>query len=292
MKDFSQYATEVYPAHQSSLTTASQCLKKFFFQETTKPVKKSPALLRGSVLHKAIAMFHTSRDDSDEIFDEIWKEEVHEESLVDWQEEVEEDYRKDTFIMFYQYVASDLNRKAKIILIETPFKLYLNGFHFEGTLDQVRVIDQYLVLIDFKSSPSINLDLIRKGFQFFLYLEALKNGEFEKDGLLIRVQKPITKSYIYKLHDHLPYKNSRGKYLSSGNGLNDERGPVLYEISPDPSVIEDIGSLIEIIRQERFPRSVGLYCLSCQFKPLCFQNGEPVFAGKADQHGLKGYECI
>lgn len=298
MKTFSR------PFHQSDINKYIICPRQFYFQNILELPEeyRHPSSVVGVCLHMCIHEIHRdhlwdlSPGDIDSLFarhltiaelgqdDLSLSHNIHSPAPLLWDlaKPNKKTLLSDAYEALSGYSRFHLNRNSEVILSESPFRLTINGFKFEGFIDQIRKTPDYnLELIDFKFSPykpsPFFLDL---SYQFSIYALALSEGEFntgtkEKPHWIsfAEIPEPIT---WWHLRDHTKYKRNGAGYKAG-----QFKGPVRYETHRTTQQLnkikEDISTICNQILDASFPRSpsnIGSCVGFCRFHDACMNELE------------------
>jgi RecB family exonuclease len=252
------------PFRQSQIVTYMICQRRFYYAHIIGLEREftSPYFITGNAMHKAIWMLHDGADILSEdalryIIDRTEAETILKENCpVRWtntkgedRETQVNDWIDDTLPILKNYWSKSYNRDAQIIYAETEFRVNIGPFPFIGTIDQLRLQDNEYHLIDFKSGTSgLSQTFLDLDYQLSIYAYACAYGKFKVGEEWINPIGIIPhKLAVYKLNDHLPYKNNSGKNGKKG----EERGPGRYfttrTLADFEAMIRDLGFICRSI---------------------------------------------
>jgi hypothetical protein len=221
------------PFRQSVINDYMICQRRFYYAHILGLERefRSPYLIYGTAMHEAIAMLHKkefSLENADDYLRHLIElAEAKEASPVAWKNREAEiaDWLPDNISILHHYWEKDYNRECQVILSEAQFEVKIGPFPFTGTIDQLRRQGSEVHLWDFKTGtaaiPQVYVDL---DYQTSIYAYACAYGTFKLPSGDFKFGTIPDRVGIYKLNDHLPYKNNSGKNGKKG----EERGPARY----------------------------------------------------------------
>jgi len=269
------------PFRQSDISTYLVCPRMFYFQDMLSIPQeyRSGAAVMGSAVHKVIHKIHKGEVKGDlytdkALFDALENEERADEVPVFWKEEEKDARFEEASEILVNYIAKPWNQFAKVLLSEGSFEVDIGKYPFTGTVDQVRLADDKLILVDFKlSDMRPPEEFLRRSYQLSIYSYALAFGKFKDSatGEEISFGKPPDEIWLYHLKDHCLYKRS-SKYGQAGN----EKGPAVYKTCRTMKDLEylekDIARICGSIRRNIFfrnPSVIGSCNGFCRFQAVC-----------------------
>lgn len=178
-----------------------------------------------------------------------------------------------------------VERARRIVAVEAPFRVQLDEYHLEGTIDLLyEPIDQpqgTVALADFKTGErklaQVVLDF---GYQTSTYAHAVAEGEiFPGTERAFRIGAFPTSIHIVHLRDAVPYV--RGPKKGS------LRGPIWYAARRAPDDIArlrvSLRDVIGTVRMGRRLEAIGEQCAWCPFRGPCLGDGYQLPPAEARQ---------
>lgn len=269
------------PFRQSDISTYLICPRMFYFQEMLSIPQeyRSGAAIVGSAAHKVIARIHSEwlREDKEigfALLDALEEEEKAEDIPVFWKEGEKDSRFDEAHVALTNYASKPFNQEADVLLSEGTFEVNIGRYPFTGTVDQVRVHDGKLILVDFKlSDMKPSEEFLRRSYQLSIYTYAMAYGVFtdSRNGSQISFPTAPNEIWLYHLKDHCLYKRT-SKYGQAGS----EKGPAVYKTRRTTEDLEylekDIARICGSIRRNIFfrnPSLVGSCNGFCRFQAVC-----------------------
>lgn len=175
-------------------------------------------------------------------------------------------------------------RARRIVAVEAPFVVELDGYHMTGTIDlaiEPREEPGTVALADWKTGERrLAQVVLDHGYQIAIYSHALAEGVLwpgtERET---HVGMYPSAAYVAHLRDFVPY--------IKGPKTGKLRGPGWYKAR---RTAEDVARLrvslrnvVGTVRMGRFVEQIGEQCARCPFRGPCFGAGEHVSADEARQ---------
>jgi RecB family exonuclease len=266
---------------QSTVKDFLMCPLMFKYRhiDKIKPTTRHPAALHGSALHAVIYLMHQESWHVD--FEKIYEKAFHHYEFdkpgeshipVLWrgnrQRELEL-FTKNAAEILSGYQSFPENKNATVLFAESPFRVSVGGYHFTGTIDQVRKNpDGTVELLDFKSSKQRpHPASLENDWQLNLYTYALQYGELELNGQWIRPGILADHSSIYFLRAH----EVRKRTTVNGKAGEEKGDPFLRTQKNFEDLRnfrkESMALLKVMLKDWHFPNTNG--CLICSFKEHC-----------------------
>jgi len=269
------------PFRQSDISTYLICPRMFYFQEMLSIPQeyRSGAAIVGSAAHKVIEKIHSEGLQEEKkigfaLLEALEVEEKVDDVPVFWKDGEKETRLDEAKEALVNYAAKPFNQQANVLLGEASFEVNIGRYPFTGTVDQVRVLNEKLILVDFKlSDMRPSEEFLRRSYQFSIYSYALAYGIFTDsgNGHQISFPKPPDEIWLYHLKDHCLYKRS-SKYGQAGS----EKGPAVYKTCRTMKDLEylekDIARICGSIRRNIFfrnPSLIGSCNGFCRFQAVC-----------------------
>lgn len=269
------------PFRQSDISTYLICPRMFYFQEMlgVSAESRSGAAVVGIGAHKVIERIHSKglteeKEIGFALLNAIEAEEHAEETPVFWKDGEKESRFDEAHVALTNYAAKPFNREAEVLLSEASFEVDIGRYPFTGTIDQVRVVKDKLILVDFKlSDMRPSEEFLRRSYQFSIYAYAVAYGIFTdaENGGQVSFPKAPDNIWLYHLKDHCVYKRAY-----NGKQPGDEKGAAIYKTQRtrrDLDYLEqDIARICGSIRRNIFfrnPSMIGSCNGFCRFTATC-----------------------
>ncbi|MCP3685013.1 MAG: PD-(D/E)XK nuclease family protein [bacterium] len=268
---------------QSTIKDYLNCPLMFRFKHIDKinPEHRHPAALHGSTLHKLIYMIHDGNWDMDvaEYYREIFEEfEFNEDSdvPVKWNEREKElaAFEVNAVEILEGYRRLKDNHDAQVLYSEQQFRVKIGGYHFTGTIDQVRKnSDDTIELIDFKSGKQRPaLTSVQQDWQLNLYAYALEYGEFLVADKWIKPKLHPDYCSIYFLRAH-----ELRKRTTSNGSKGDEKGDPFIRICKSEDELKAFRKqmrnlLKSMLKDWHYPNPN--HCNICSFTTHCRERND------------------
>lgn len=259
------------PFRQSNLTDYEVCPRMFYYAHVRgmQPESVHASMIVGQAVHATIEEIHQRRlvEESDirrAFFNAFTREKesvAHLNGSLRWKDDPH-DVLDEAGTYLTAYASKSWNQEVRILYAERKWQCLIGKYDFEGRIDQVRLQDGKLILVDFKtSSYRPNEDYLRRSYQFSLYAYALWK-------VFDRMPDEI---WHYQLKDHLPYKRS-GAWGKAGT----DKGPAIYRTYRSEAELQylekDVSRICAAIKfglYFRRPANLGSCNGFCQYTNTC-----------------------
>lgn len=168
-------------------------------------------------------------------------------------------------------------RALSIVAVEAPFRVAIDGYVIDGTIDllfEPRDEPGAIDLADWKSGQR-KLDAIVRdyGYQGGAYGAAVRDGElWPGTEQAVRLGKAPRAIWIVQLYDLVPYEKPKRKA-----DIGKPRGPAWYRSKRRPDDLDrlrvSLRTVIGTVRMGRFPESLGEQCSRCPYRAQCLGEG-------------------
>jgi inactivated superfamily I helicase len=182
----------------TSLKEFLECKRKYYLNHILNIKEHDLSLLPkgyelGNIIHKTLEEFFKCEIQNEEKLIEIYNSKKIESNFLNFELEV----WKKKLIEFYDLEVKRINDyNIKILELEKQFLVDFNGIKIKGTIDRVDIVDDNVIVIDYKTSKNLTVSTKRTyldstDFQLEFYYIAIKD--------LLKVEN--IKTYYYDLYN-------------------------------------------------------------------------------------------
>lgn len=285
--------------HPTGMVKYQECGKRFDLETISRvvPQWRVPQALNGTAIHRTIAWFHLGNWDAteDEVrhkYAESFAKAIEDPYYVEergvpvkWPDGSDPqfaaaEFAADALEMIEGYRKDPRNRAAKVVAVEVEWSMGWDGFNWAGTIDQIRVEKDRLVVVDLKSGqnrpPAAFLALWPQGLT---YARAVHGDGAEHAHVSPRKtfaalpDLPVEKMVWVHLRDYVPYKRKttrQGRVYLAG----DLRGQAYYDAPVTPAALQahakEMSAFADAVRAGRFDRRPSIQnCARCSVRNVC-----------------------
>lgn len=300
------FGTADMPIRQSDLNSiASQngCAKRFFYDKeaqlfgVTPPERAHWRRVVGTAVHAVIeralgrepmvSAVLAGRLPTETRVHDVLEEELEraaEGNPIEWMDASAPTEKMAARYMVLGALRTVAERARRIVAVEAPFAVELDGYHLVGTIDLVyepKDAPGEVVLADWKTGERrLAQVVLDHGYQLAIYSHALAEGalwpgtEHETHvGLYPRA------AYVAHLRDFVPY--------IKGPKAGKLRGPGWYAARRAPDDVArlrvSLRTIVGTVRMGRRLEQIGEQCARCPFRGPCFGEGAGPSADEARQ---------
>lgn len=200
---------------------------------------------------------------------------------IEWRDENPADEKADAVAMIIGALRTTVERASQILGCEVPFRVELDGYVLEGTIDLLYEPrggePGHVAIADWKSGErKMDQIILDHGYQPAIYSEAVHAGVLwpnEPDRAVTLNTWPAG-MHIVHLRDFVPYKRAP---RSAGKKVGDERGPGWYPSHRTEQSIArlrvSIRNVVGMVRMGRFLEQLGEQCRRCPYSGPCLTDG-------------------
>jgi putative RecB family exonuclease len=222
----------------TAINTYLSCPRKYYLRYIKKlPSKPSIHLIRGSIVHKTLHEFNVScirgppyRDIGEitdtllMIFNRLWLESKNSLDALGLLPGQVEDFRTESEAMLINFSHWFVRQKIPPVVTSSELKLFSGRLGLMGIIDAVRINDNGVFLIDYKTSKdySITDDIFRQAVLYCLLFQD-RNDEIPLAVYIHFLKDPGDPMAVFIDDAQLAYGRVLIDFVHDKTGTNDER---------------------------------------------------------------------